>query len=373
MISFNTKNIQIIGTMTLCGALVGSFLGYGPLLKFKSIAVLAFDLETTEYRKFVESINNKSSFEKFSNSLSTKTSNLDNITDLRDILLRQQKWIEPLPKLSKQDTKDFGSTIKESGEDTLLGLRFTILHRDPQQAQQLTQLATDYAMDAALHSMINEAIRSAYSAKSLLQERAQVLKVKSEYEISSLQSRLKELRKIAQRYPESTKVDTRQLLSVENGGERYMPIPIQMAALETQVIDMQELIIDSDRDLKKYPVEVALLKQQIEVLDQSVSGKEAIKTLISITQQKLKAATEEWAREAYLENLNILADLRLKYVDQPIFLVQPSLPELPEQPRPLVFILLFALVAAAGTAAWLYRALIVRFFSDEARPMSSVS
>jgi hypothetical protein len=366
MPNLHSKKLSYIAIAALAGLLVGTLLGYGSFLKYKSLSILSFDMKTVDYRKFQESVSDFASLDRYVSLLSKDNNKSELVKDFKNyVSSRQAKWVEPIQRMSKQDAKDFGEVAKATDDNYLIGLKFTATHRDPERAQQLTALQADYAMDAALRSSINEAIRSQYTTKRTQLERAEAEKVRFEYEIATSISRLKEFRRIAQTYPETSRVDARQLMSVDKGGERYLPIPSQMAALETQVVDMREQITRSERDLKKHPLELALLKEQIDALDKSLSGKEAINALISLSQQKLTTTTEEWAKLAYLENLNSLVDLRVKYVDRPSFLVQPSLPLSSEQPKPLIVAILLALLAAAAMAAWLFREQLMRMLRGD--------
>jgi hypothetical protein len=89
----------------------------------------------------------------------------------------------------------------------------------------------------------------------------------------------------------------------------------------------------------------------LERAEKSASGKVLANELIKSISEKLASATDEWAKQVYLEQLNLISDIRRRYVDKVIFIAEPSLPTRPEQPTPLVLMLLGAIALCAATAA----------------------
>jgi hypothetical protein len=355
-----TSNLRTLMLLVFSGAIIGLALGYGPLLRYKSSSILTMDMKTSDFRKFQEVVMDPSAFNRYESHLANDESKVMLIPDLKKIVLRQSKWIEPVQRLTKQDVKDFTETARNTEDNFIFGLRFSAQKSSPEQAQELTRMQADYCLDVALRSSVLELLRGLFTNKVTQLDRAKVERIRTEYEIINALNRLKEFRRIAQAYPDSARVDARQLISVDKGGERFMPIPSQMAAIETQIVDMREQITRSDRDLKKLPLEIALLKQQIEGADKSNAGSDAINIVINLAHLSYSNATEEWAQQSYLENLNSFVDLRVKYVDRPVYLASPNLPESPEQPRPLVMTFLGILFAIFGFAIWQYRVQIAK-------------
>jgi hypothetical protein len=367
--------IRVIITSIIAGGFVGLLLGCGPLLRYKSIAVLSFELKTTEFRRFREQLNDNSRFDKYITSIS-KDANPKRkllIDELRTIIFTQMKWLDPIQKITKQDARDFAeNSVKSVDDNFIIGLRFASYNREPENAKLLTEMQVDYVTDTQLSAALSEFLNNQYLTQQTLLERTEATRVHNEYEITTIMNRLKEFRRIAQSYPETTRVDVRQIMSVDKGGERYMPLPSQMAALEAQIVDLREQGVRTDRDLKKHPFELSLIKEQLDAVMNSNFGQDAVSSAIDIVQRRLKSANEEWARQAYLENLNTLTDLRIRYIDRRNFLVTPTLPLAPEAPRPLHMVLLCALTAALLVSLWQLRIKIGQILFGERHQLVDV-
>lgn len=365
MSKFTLKKIFIIIFYAVLGMLAGALFGYFILIKYKSISIISFDMKSYEYRKFIESVSNVDNLNKYIELLNLNKTDYNLVLELKQTVLKQSKWVEPMQRLSRQDIKEFGDTNKTNDESAIFGLKYTGVGKTPEIAQQLAQYEADYAMYSGLRVALVEHIRNQIATKASLIEVAESEKIHLEHEISTTTTRLKELRRISQLYPDAAKIDSRQLISIDKGGERYMPITNQMVALETQVVDIKERISQFDRNLKIYPVELALLKEQLAVLDKTATGKDTLDAIMKLAQQKFVSAKEEWEKQIYLDSLSVLGQIRSRYLDKPSFLVSPTLPESPEQPKPIILGILFALLFGALAAAWQFRETLKQFLRDE--------
>jgi hypothetical protein len=349
------KKILTLLIATVVGGAIGASVGYGALLHYKSYSLISWDMRPADFRVFQENVNNLTNADRYATLITNDPLRAQAFRNIRTEIVKQTRWFEPVQRLSKQDTKEFAESAKGLEFNDIIGLRFTATSSSPEAAQRNVAIKVDYAIDATLRSALVESLRSLKASKSSQLDRANSEKLRNEYEISTLQNRLKEFKRIALAYPETSRAELRQILSADKGGERFMPVTSQMAAFEAQIVDLKEQNTRADRDVKKYPLELQMLDLGLERAEKSASGKTLANELIKNISEKLASATDEWAKQVYLEQLNLISDLRRRYVDKVIFIAEPSLPTRPEQPTPLVLMLLGAIALCAATAAWLYR------------------
>jgi hypothetical protein len=350
------KNLPILLITALLGGAIGAAVGYGVLLRYKSYSLISWDMRPADYRVFQESVNNLINADRYATVVAKDPSRLEAFSAVRSEIVRQTRWFEPVQRLSKQDTKEFAESGKALESNDIIGLRFTATSSSAEAAQRNVIAKVEYATDASLRSALIESLRSQKASKRTQLDRANSEKLRNEYEIATLQGRLKEFKRIALAYPETNRVDMRQLMNIDKGGERFMPIPSQMAAFEAQIVDLNEQINRSQRDAKKYPLELQMFDSGFDLAGKNASGKVLADALIKSISAQLASANDDWAKQAYLDQLNIINDLRTRYVDKVGFIAEPSLPTRPEQPTPLVLAFLGAILFTGATAAWLYRA-----------------
>ncbi len=367
------KKLPTLLIAAVLGGVVGAVVGYGALLHYKSYSLISWDMRPADFRVFQESVNNLTNTDRYATLIASDPLRTEAFRVVRNEIVKQARWIEPVQRLSKQDSKDFADSGKSLESNDIIGLRFTATASSPEAAQRSVTTKVEYAMDATLRAALVESLRSQRVSRSTQLDRANSEKLRNEYEISTLQGRLKEFKRIALAYPETNRVDLRQLLSVDKGGERFMPIPSQMAAIEAQIVDLREQNTRADRDVKKYPLELQMLDLGLGFADKNASGKALADALIKTISEKLTNATEEWAKQVYLEQLNTVSDLRRRYVDKVVFIAEPSLPARPEQPTPLVLMFLGAIAFAGAAAAWLYRATLRKLLIESNEQPVAVS
>jgi hypothetical protein len=363
----NLRNAEykIVAIATLIGLLIGVLLGSTLLLKYKSTALVRISLGAGEIKTFVEMTKNPEVLEKFmqDQNLGEEQNTLYKI--LLNTVTTNVKWIEPILKIGKQEAKDLGVDLtKQNSIGEIAGLQITAVHRDPAVALSLAKLQTNYALQVQLKESLERWVFDNENTAIGRLERYESNKLKTTYEIAAIQTRLKEFRRVMQEYPETARIDAKPFLSLEKGSERYLPIPNQMSVLELQLVDIKEQIARNEREKKRDEVILNLAKQigSSKLRETRIAG--WLDDAIQITKSKLASSTDERERIAGIDALNSFYAMRLNYIDGVNYILPARLADRPEQPRPLMIAIIFALLGCLAGTAWVVRRNIIQFFQS---------
>ena len=366
MISYLRKaEYKFIAIATLVGLLIGVLLGSTLLLKHKSTALVRVSLGPSELKTFVEMTKNPEVLEKFMQDQNLGEEQNAMYKILLNTVTTNPKWIEPILKIGKQEAKDLGVDLtKQPLTGEIAGLQITATHRNPATALSLAKLQTNYALQVQLKETLERWVFDNENSAIGRLERYEGNKLKTTYEIAAIQTRLKEFRRVMQEYPETARVDAKPFLSLEKGSERYLPIPNQMSVLELRLVDIKEQIARDEREKKRDEVILNLAKQigSSKLRETRIAG--WLDDAIQITKSKLATFTDERERIAGIDALNSFYAMRLSYIDGVNYILPARLADRPEQPRPLMVAILFALLGFLLSCMWVLRLNIIRFFQS---------
>jgi hypothetical protein len=360
-------------------SLMGAALAYTVLLAYKSTAFVGFPASLPDYKVMSEKIQSFPAIDAYGAYLEkNKKEGVDSQTtlwkDLRSMVNdKNSKWIEPLPRLSKADAKDFAGDAGKAGEPSLLGYKIASQAANPEEAQKRTALLAEYVFDATLRDMLKNRLLQAMIKHNALSNSIAAEHANLTYNSTLLQKRLEHLKRISIAYPSVNTSESRQVISLEKGGEKYMPLQAQMAALETEIFDIKESITRSTRRLQQSKAEGEMLTAQNKMAAESTSGRELILALVADSEARLAAAVEEYDKLTFLTAMNENAEIKARNLDTPRFIVEPELPTKPTT-SPAKVILGFAFLGLLFALLYQFWEQIVAFvrssMQDENAPPS---
>lgn len=362
--------------LTLVFALFGAWMGYSVFLSYKSSAAVQMDMSLSDFKLMAQRLGGVRAFNDFAEHVEKTSSNKDLQLEQRLNALRARvtstnsKWLEPVAIVSKQDAKDFGELTKVDKAAALVGYSLTATAGSAEEAQSQTRLQSDYVLDASLKENLLARHESA-----LVRQRAVAVSTAANnttqlYNISVLEKRLIQLRRISLAYPTVNRSEARQVISLDKSGERYMPLPSQMAAVETEIMSMREAISNSERGLLQSQSEGEMLTAQGKLVIAAKSGKDLLTALSADIAARIDLAREEYQKVLYLSHANEIAGLKARYVDLPRFITEPELPLSPTRsPKQITF--LFALLGLFVGLAYQFRVQLKLFIAGLIRDEDS--
>lgn len=344
------KIFQPIIGFGLSSLLIGSIFSYTTLISYKSSAVIAMSFSVPEFKAMSARVEGVQNFDTYA--LHVRETRNDQsifvnarLNHLRNVFVAgRTKWLEPTLRMSKLDAKEFiGEAFKQTDDLSIVGYRISAKADSPEEAQKRTTLLVDYVIDSNLRELLVSNFDKAVVNNRLLAKSTAAEQATQTYDVSMLEKRLEQLKRISMTYPSLNKIEARQVISLEKGGERYMPLPSQMAAIETQILDIRENGVRNTRKLLQSQAEGDMLAAQSKVIYKSSSGRELIAALISDSSERYIGAVEEYDKLTFLTYVNSYSSVKAKYLDLTRFVIEPELPAEPTT-SPLKTSFLFGLL-----------------------------
>lgn len=361
---------QLFSPVIICAAVVSAALGaalaYGPLLSYKSRAVVSFERSLSEFKTLQEQLNSSRVFDRYLLAEPDDTKR----TAARQQLLRSDTWITPVLRVSKKDAKELSSLKESGGLSDVLGYEVSTSLADPEIAQAMVELLADYAADASLKIQIDNFIADSLAAKRLLLTSSSLEKDTETYNLTLLEERLADLKRLSKTYPAEMTSSDRQILSIEKNGERYMPLPMQMIAVERERFDINERLAKTQRRVAGLPDEETLLIAHENIARKTSSGRALAAALVKDIQGRLPDAKKGYEVIALLEYKDKYSRMLSGVFAPSRFMVSPTLPEIPLR-SPLKTTVLLGLLGAVLAFLWQFRrdiqAMVKKYVgSDEA-------
>lgn len=363
--------------LTLVFALFGAWMGYSVFLSYKSSAAVQMDMSLSDFKLMAQRLGSVKVFNDFAEHVEKSSGNKDLQLEQRLNALRgrvtstNSKWLEPLAIVSKQDAKDFGELTKVDKAAALVGYSLSATAGSAEEAQSQIRLQSDYVLDASLKEILLARHESALVRQKAVAVSTAASNTNQLYNIHILEKRLEQLRRISLAYPTVNRSEARQVISLDKSGERYMPLPSQMAAVETEIMSIRETISNSERGLLQSQSEGEMLSAQGKLVVAAKSGKDLLTALSADIAARIDLAREEHQKALFLGHANEIANLKARYIDLPRFITAPELPMSPTRsPKQITF--LFALLGLFLGLAYQFRVQLKLFIAGLIRDEDSI-
>ncbi len=178
--------------------------------------------------------------------------------------------------LNRDDLRDV--PVAELQKTRGLGLSLSVQARDDAQASRTFELLTRHVREALLANSLIGLIREGQQA---LARRPQLHLdlLQTDFDIEQYRQRIEDMRRLLERYPELRHMEANTVVSVSDGGGKYLaPLP-QIVALEATVSELQAKSRKLRRELEKLDWTTQLLTGMDQTVRNVSSGEEIIDRL----------------------------------------------------------------------------------------------
>lgn len=165
--------------------------------------------------------------------------------------------VKPLYPMTKRDAKEVFETTKDKELSSIIGLDLSIQGTDPGAARAAVLILGDYLTQTLLLSSLQNWIASGQAAvnSELMKAENQVLATR--FSIEQSHARIAELRSLQAKYPESQRMEARQVVTADAHSARYLAPISQVIALEAGVAEANEGLRRLERKAKQLKIEAA--------------------------------------------------------------------------------------------------------------------
>ena len=355
---------MVVLVSVLMGVGVGAFLGYGPLLRYKSDGVLSMEIGTAEYKRFTELANDANTVRQFV----AVTLPADLSSHWVDALVREVtrgEWHKPVPKISKADAKEVPDVMlqTEKGQAVYLGLRLTHTGSDPKETAKITTWLGSYFKDVAARETVREQVTRWTAENRQFSDRALERKLKFQFDIEQAQTRSTALKELVALYPEATRRDAQQ--TTEARSEKFMSPMAQLVGAESEIIDVREKVQKLDREIEQQVFAKTMVADADAALNQARSGSESVIKLSEVILRFSKLVKTEAEREKLSSFAADVSQISARFLTQAQFVAQPSVPSRPERPGPLMVMALAGLLAGLLSGVFLWRRTLIKMLLQD--------
>ena len=221
----------------------------------------------------------------------------------------------PIYTISRADLRETTVAAPTTGQQ-IVGVQTTVESRVQAVARAMSILLAEAFADGALKSALVEYVAS---QRGLLQTNADRLEAKEAADRALLQrveARITDLQRLRATYPDA-KSDQRQVVSIADGGAKYLSPVAQLVGAESEAIGIRDLIRETERKRRVLGWQKQYFAKVAELSMPSLSGASLLAKLESLAGPDDGAAPvqDDAVREARAVVIAELSAFRGRYVD----------------------------------------------------------
>jgi len=234
------------------------------------------------------------------------------------------RWARPAFAFTKGDVKDLPELLKL--ENQVVGAEIQVEARNPDLAGKLVAAVGDYLGDAIVRGRILDLVGTNLNDTRTLLGRLENEALQNRFLLTQQQQRLADMRDISRRYPEASRENPRQVVSLEKGGARYFSPITQIVGVESYIAEINETVRKLDRDREKLESDLAFFTLARDRIDKATLGREKLALLETALAEAFR--NKDTARDAVRESYNTaklnvgqiryLANDGLRFVSPPV-------------------------------------------------------
>ncbi len=306
---------------------LGAALGVGgSLLSTKYVTeglLLTPSVSATDYKRYESVLSSGARLEEFLRlGAQSDTADGQRLQRLARTPNGLRESIKPEFALTEKDQKTFG--IKPNGEaqNALVGMQIRYADKDPSNGTPLALLA-EYVRDSVIKVDLADSTLADCSTYTTRAQELRNQQLEDDFTIRQEAQRITDLREIIARHPDAGSAESRQIVSLERGTERFLSPAAQLVAAEIQIADLKLAEAQRERERvaselkRKYYCDAeAALKQPISgrkllaelqnLQTTAFQGRDRATDIVEQTWNELELERERW-NNTYLAGMRFVA------------------------------------------------------------------
>lgn len=262
--------------------------------------------------------------------------------------------------VTPKDSKDNIIGKEKEANTVYLGIELKIPGATPEMAQVRSKIFSEYFVDSIIYADLVSWIDSAVLTREADSYSNKLATIRVKRGIDETEKRLDAMRSLVKRYPDASRMEVRQVLSIEKGGERFLSPVAQIVAAESSIVDARIELVALLRKQKQIDLTHEFYKQAAAVRVTTNSGRELLKRLRVLKEGVFKnlPAEDEVGMEVVNEISLDLEQRQVSYTTGFKFLSGPTLPEKKTRKSPLLITLgtgaggMFLMIILALLMSW---------------------
>lgn len=314
--------VSIMGACVI-GALLGIALSWATTRYRSQGLFLTPGVVVGNYKPLESALANKTRLQQFLDLTGTQDSpSGQRLLDIIDNPGALSLAVRPEFAFTDRDAKEFGVRLDQAG---IVGLQLAIEESTPSEQSPL-RLLSEYVRDAKI--MLDLEVNLARSCNENT-TRAQELRnaqIADQFEVRQHEIRMQTLREIIKANPQAAQEGSRQVVSLKDGEERFLPPVSQLIALEVAVTNLKIGENVRERDRVATAMRKAYYCQAREMMQQPTTGRSMLEKLPELQKAVTEGQTETGDIVEFVGNeLAVQLDKwRSTYIDGMRFVTPPE-------------------------------------------------
>jgi len=160
------------------------------------------------------------------------------------------KWIKPVYAFAKEDAREF-TQLPQDESNSVIGLNLAYEADSPENASSYVSYFGKYIRDCLLYMTLYNYVMDGYNNTISEMNKSENDIMDMKFQLLQNANKMKDIRAILTNYPESAKIENRQLVSVQEGGERFLAPVTQLVGIESTLADLRRDLAELERDREK--------------------------------------------------------------------------------------------------------------------------
>lgn len=157
------------------------------------------------------------------------------------------QWIEPVYAFTKRELKDLTQNPREA-KNFVIGVQLTGEQGTPENARAFVNALGEFIKDSILHGKLGDYIVAQWNKSRTEYKKYDNFLVKDEFKLRQLMIKRGNIEQLMKKYPGSASMGSRELLSLDKNGHRYLSPVAQLVGIESHIADIKENLARNRRD-----------------------------------------------------------------------------------------------------------------------------
>ena len=270
------------------------------------------------------------------------------------------KWIKPVYAFAKEDAREF-SQLPQDESNSILGLNLAYEADSPENAATYVNFFGNYIRDCLLYVTLYNYVMDRYSntVAALNKKENEIFELK--FELLQNTNKKKDIQIILSNYPDAAKMESRQLVSIQEGGDRFLAPVTQLVGIESALADLRRDLAELEREREKLSVLAEYFSRCYNELEKVDEHGESLFLLLKSARDEVfknKDLSRDEVKEVF-NNLSIdLQAFDFNFYQNSRFISGPTIPTLHIKPQKILIVIVsflgsfFMLVIMAFILRW---------------------
>ncbi|MCX5882784.1 MAG: Wzz/FepE/Etk N-terminal domain-containing protein [Deltaproteobacteria bacterium] len=256
-----------------------------------------------------------------------------------------KKCIKPMYTHSKEDTREIGN-LPSDQKNVVIGVELSYEADLSQKAHDVVSFLGDYMKNCLNYIKVFNYIQDGYNnADSELTKNENAI-IANHFQLLQYTNKALDIQAIMKKYPESAKIEDRQLVSIQEGGYHYLSPVTQLVGIESNLADVRRGLADLERAKEKLMLNKEFFSNCMDMMEKADKNGDFLLSQLPIIKNdvfKNKDLNKDATKEVF-NNISIEIQNFERIKTNHLFISGPSIPEKPIKPnkRVIVMVTFFA-------------------------------